>query len=386
MKIISVVGARPNFMKVAPFIHSINKYNKELIAKGQKPIDHILVHTGQHYDDRMSQAFFEALNIPEADINLGIGSGTHAEQVGHSMIELEKVFVREKPDWVVVYGDVNATIAATITAKKLNIKVCHVEAGLRSGDMLMPEEINRLVTDRLADLLLVPDKLSIENLKSEGVPDSKIKFVGNIMIDTLEENREKASKLDMNEIIQKNAISPSLLVSLSHNSPYALMTLHRPSNVDDKNILEAITQFITNEVTKEIPLVWTVHPRTEKQLKKFKLWDGLLQNKNIYFLHPLDYHSMLKLNMHATIMLTDSGGLQEECTVLGTPCLTMRWNTERPITLREYGGASVLVGNNIDQIRKEFFDTLKQERKPERPELWDGKTAERCLEAILNFK
>jgi len=171
MKIISVVGARPNFMKVAPFIHSINKYNKELIAKGQKPIDHILVHTGQHYDDRMSQAFFEALNIPEADINLGIGSGTHAEQVGHSMIELEKVFVREKPDWVVVYGDVNATIAATITAKKLNIKVCHVEAGLRSGDMLMPEEINRLVTDRLADLLLVPDKLSIENLKSEGVPD-----------------------------------------------------------------------------------------------------------------------------------------------------------------------------------------------------------------------
>jgi len=242
-------------MKVAPFIHNINKNNKELIAKGQKPINHILVHTGQHYDDRMSQAFFEALNIPEADINLGIGLGTHAEQVGHSMIEPEKVFVRGKPDWVVIYGEVNATIAATITAKKLNIKVCHVEAGLRSGDWTMPEEINRLVTDRLADLLLVPDKLSIENLKNEGVPDSKIKFVGNIMIDTLEENREKASKLVMNEIIQKNPMSPSLLVSLSVNSPYALMTLHRPSNVDDKNILEAKTQFITNEVTKEIPLV-----------------------------------------------------------------------------------------------------------------------------------
>ena len=382
MKIISVVGARPNFMKVAPFIHTIATYNKT----NKNKVEHLLVHTGQHYDDRMSKAFFKALNIPEAEINLGIGSGTHAEQVGHSMIELEKVFVREKPDWVVIYGDVNATMAATVTAKKLHIKVCHVEAGLRSGDMKMPEEINRLVTDRLADLLLVPDKLSIENLKSEGVPESKIEFVGNIMIDTLEANREEASKLDMHEILQKNALSLSHVVFLSPKSPYALMTLHRPSNVDDKTILEAITQFIKDEVTKKIPLIWAVHPRTEKQLKKFKLWDSLLQNENIFLLHPLDYHSMLKLNMHASIMLTDSGGLQEECTVLGTPCLTMRWNTERPITLREYGGASVLVGNNIERIRKEFFDTLKQERKPERPELWDGKTAERCLEAILNYK
>lgn len=380
MKIISVVGARPNFMKVAPFIHTIATHNKT----NKNKVEHLLVHTGQHYDDRMSQAFFEALNIPEAEINLGIGSGTHAEQVGQSMIELEKVFIHENPDWVVIYGDVNATMAATVTAKKLHIKVCHVEAGLRSGDMKMPEEINRLVTDRLSDLLLVPDKLSIENLKSEGVPESKIKFVGNIMIDTLEANREKASKLDLNEILQKNALSLSHFVSLSPNSPYALMTLHRPSNVDDKTILGAITQFITNEVTKEIPLIWAIHPRTEKQLKKFKLWDGLLHHKNIFLLHPLDYHSMLKLNMHASIMLTDSGGLQEECTVLGTPCLTLRWNTERPITLREHGGASVLVGNNIEQIRKEFFDTLKQERKPERPELWDGKTAERCLQAILN--
>lgn len=381
MKIISVVGARPNFMKVAPFIHSITNYNKSNINK----VEHLLVHTGQHYDDRMSKAFFKALNIPDADINLGIGSGTHAEQVGNSMIELEKVFINEKPDWVVIYGDVNATMAATVTAKKLHIKVCHVEAGLRSGDIKMPEEINRLVTDRLSDLLLVPDKLSIENLKKEGVPESKIKFVGNIMIDTLEANREKASKLDMNEILQENALSPSLSVSLSPNSPYALMTLHRPSNVDDKTILGAITQFISNEVTKEIPLIWAVHPRTEKQLKTFGLWDQLMDTENIYLVHPLDYHSMLKLNMHASIMLTDSGGLQEECTVLGTPCLTMRWNTERPITLREHGGASILVGNNIERIRKEFFDTIKQERKPERPELWDGKTAERCLRAILDY-
>jgi UDP-N-acetylglucosamine 2-epimerase (non-hydrolysing) len=233
--------------------------------------------------------------------------------------------------------------------------------------------------------LLVPDKLSIENLKREGVSETQIKFVGNIMIDTLEANREKATKLDMNEILQENALSRSLLVSLSHNSSYALMTLHRPSNVDDKTILEAITHFITEEVAKEIPLIWAVHPRTKKQLKTFGLWDQLIATENIYLVHPLDYHSMLKLNMHASMMLTDSGGLQEECTVLGTPCLTMRWNTERPITLREHGGASVLVGNNINQMRKEFFDTLKQERKPKRPELWDGKTAERCLQAILNY-
>ncbi len=382
MKIISVVGARPNFMKVAPFIHTIATYNKN----NKNKVEHLLVHTGQHYDDRMSKAFFAALNIPEAEINLGIGSGTHAEQVGHSMIELEKVFVREKPDWVVIYGDVNATMAATVTAKKLHIKVCHVEAGLRSGDMKMPEEINRLVTDRLADLLLVPDKLSIENLKSEGVPESKIEFVGNIMIDTLEANRAKANQLTIQTIIESNRMVKSNELPGISDQPYALMTLHRPSNVDEKEVLSGITNFLDDEVSKALPLIWAVHPRTEKQLKKFKLWEGLLQNENIFLLHPLDYHSMLKLNMHASIMLTDSGGLQEECTVLGTPCLTMRWNTERPITLREHGGASVLVGNNIERIRKEFFDTLQQERKPERPELWDGKTAERCLQAILNYK
>lgn len=380
MKIISVVGARPNFMKVAPFIHAIKSHNAN-----QSPvtIHHSLIHTGQHYDDRMSKAFFEALKIPNADINLGIGSGTHAEQVGNSMIALEKIFIAEKPDWVVIYGDVNATMAATVSAKKLHIKVCHVEAGLRSGDMKMPEEINRLVTDRLADLLLVPDKLSIENLKKEGVEDHRIKFVGNIMIDTLEANREQAKSLEINTIIKENQLSNS-----SHKlrvTRYALITMHRPSNVDDKEILSAITDFIKNEVATKLPVIWTVHPRTEKQLKEFGLWEKLSSVENIVLLYPLDYHSMLRLNMDAQIMLTDSGGLQEECTVLGTPCLTMRWNTERPITLREHGGASVLVGNNIERIREEFFFTLEQKRKPERPELWDGKTAERCLEAIINY-
>ena len=203
MKIISVVGARPNFMKIAPFMHEVIKYNKE----NDSIIEHLLVHTGQHYDDRMSKAFFEALNIPNADINLGIGSGSHAEQVGNTMIAFEKVLLEHQPDWVIVLGDVNATLACSVTAKKLHIKVCHIEAGLRSGDEKMPEEINRLVTDRLSDLLLTPDTLSIENLKKEGVPDSKIKFVGNIMIDTLESNRDKAAKMEISEIIEENLIS-----------------------------------------------------------------------------------------------------------------------------------------------------------------------------------
>lgn len=389
MKIISVVGARPNFMKVAPFIHEINNYNSN--HNSQFTIHHLLVHTGQHYDDRMSKTFFEALNIPDADINLGIGSGSHAEQVGQSMIALEKVFETKKPDWVVIYGDVNATLAASVTAKKLHIKVCHVEAGLRSGDIKMPEEINRLVTDRLSDLLLTPDKLSIENLKKEGVEDSKIRFVGNIMIDTLEANREKANTLDIETIIHNNSIStPNAKRETrqpeTRNQRFALMTLHRPSNVDNKEVLEPLVNFLCNEASKEMDLIWAVHPRTEKQLKTFDLWEKVLSTPRILLVHPLDYHSMLKLNMHAQIMLTDSGGLQEECTVLGTPCLTMRWNTERPITLREHGGASILVGNNIDRIRKEFFDTLQKDRKPERPERWDGKTAERCLQAILDYK
>jgi UDP-N-acetylglucosamine 2-epimerase (non-hydrolysing) len=384
MKIISVVGARPNFMKVAPFIHSINKYNDQL-NNDQLSVKHLLVHTGQHYDDRMSKAFFDALNIPNADINLGIGSGTHAEQVGQSMIELEKVFISESPDWIVIYGDVNATLSASVTAKKLHIKVCHVEAGLRSGDIKMPEEINRLVTDRLSDLLLTPDKLSIENLKKEGVPDSKIVFVGNIMIDTLEANREKSFNLKIPDILNKNLIFNKNIL-LNQQDAYALITLHRPSNVDKKETLTSIANFITDEISQQIPVIWAVHPRTEKQLKAFNLWDNILTIPNVYIVYPLGYHEMSKLNMHAKIMLTDSGGLQEECTILGTPCLTMRWNTERPITLREHGGASVLVGNNIEKIRNEFFDTLNKDRKPERPELWDGNTAKRCLNAILNYK
>lgn len=383
MKIISVVGARPNFMKIAPFIRAIQEEN----SSQKKQIKHLLVHTGQHYDDRMSRAFFKALGIPDADINLGVGSGSHAEQVGHTMIELEKVLISEKPDWVVVVGDVNATLSASVTAKKLWIKVCHIEAGLRSGDMTMPEEINRLVTDRLSDLLLTPDKLSIQNLRNEGVSENKIKFVGNIMIDTLEANRQKASQLKMEDIINANALNPkSPPFGGIKGGAFAVLTMHRPSNVDQKEILEPIINFLCEEVAKDMPLLWPIHPRTQKQLKKFGLWEKVTATNKLVLLHPIGYHEMLRLNMDATIMLTDSGGLQEECTVLGTPCLTLRWNTERPITLREHGGASVLVGNNVNRMRDEYQATLKEGRKPVRPDLWDGKTAERCLREILNFE
>lgn len=385
MKIISVVGARPNFMKIAPFIKEVDNHNKN---NGNK-IEHILVHTGQHYDDRMSKTFFEALNIPEADINLGIGSGTHAEQVGKTMIAFEKVLMEYKPDWVIVLGDVNATLAASVAARKLHIKVCHIEAGLRSGDETMPEEINRLVTDRLSNLLLTPDKISIENLKKEGVPDERIKFVGNIMIDTLEANRERAEKLKITDIIKDNVIKEQIPFSGFNNidkSQYALMTMHRPSNVDHREVLEPIIRFLLDEVTRDMKILWPIHPRAQKQLQIFGLWNEVLKNSNLILLHPLGYHEMLRLNMDAKIILTDSGGLQEESTVLGTPCLTLRWNTERPVTLKEYGGASVLVGNNVERIRKEYLETLKSNRKPVRPELWDGKTAGRCLQAIIDFK
>ena len=383
MKIISVVGARPNFMKISPFIKVIGEYN---IENPDNPLEHILVHTGQHYDERMSRSFFESLNIPNADINLGIGSGTHAEQVGNTMIEFEKVCLLEQPDWIIVVGDVNATLACSVTAKKLHIKVCHIEAGLRSGDKKMPEEINRLVTDRLSDLLLTPDRMSIENLKKEGVPDNQINFVGNIMIDTLESNRIKAEALDVQNIIIENIIEGQSNRQNYDLDSFGIITIHRPSNVDQKKILEPLIRFILDEVVVDRTIIWIMHPRTQKQLENFTLWEDILEKEQLILLHPLGYHEILKLNMDAKIMLTDSGGLQEECTILGTPCLTLRWNTERPITLKENGGVSILVGNNVDKIRRGYIKILKQNTEIVIPELWDGNTASRCLKAILNYE
>jgi len=383
MRIISIVGARPNFMKIAPFAHAIERHNAVLDDQSTDRIEHVLVHTGQHYDERMSKSFFDALDIPHPDIDLEIGSGSHAEQVGNTMIAFEKVLREHKPDWVVVVGDVNATCACSITAKKEHIKVAHIEAGLRSFDMKMPEEINRLVTDRLSDLLLTPDELSSENLRKEGVPEERIKFVGNIMIDTLEAHREAAAKLDITGIIKANALSSSpFQLSEFQLSEFSLMTMHRPSNVDKQEILAPIIDFLLNEVCRNQPLIWAIHPRAAKQLKAFGLWERVAAEPNMILLHPLSYHEMLRLNMDANLMLTDSGGLQEECCVLGTPCMTLRWNTERPITLREHGGASVLVGNAVENLKRGYVTVRNQPRSPQRPPLWDGRTAERIVVAL----
>ena len=381
MKIVSVVGARPNFMKVAPLCRALKAYPQ---------VEHVLVHTGQHYDVRMSEQFFKELDIPNPDINLGIGSGSHAEQVGKTMIAFEKVVREEKPDWVVVLGDVNATIACSITAKKEHVKCAHVEAGLRSRDMDMPEEINRLVTDRLSDLLFTPDRLSDANLRAEGVPEERIKFVGNIMIDTLEREREKASALDLNEAVRENLIedggdvaAKNAKLAVLKDREYVAMTMHRPSNVDQRETLVPAMRFFLDEVVKDYPIVWAIHPRAQKMLKEFGLWEEVVSNPNMILVNPLGYHAMLRLNMGAKLFMTDSGGLQEECCVLGTPCLTMRWNTERPITLAEHGGASRLVGNDVGKIRAAYLEALSTDRKPSRPELWDGHTAERIAQILV---
>ena len=378
MKIVSVVGARPNFMKVAPLCRALKAY---------PDVEHVLVHTGQHYDVRMSERFFEELDIPLPDINLGIGSGTHAEQVGRTMIAFEKVVRDVRPDWVVVLGDVNATIACSITAKKEHVRCAHVEAGLRSGDMDMPEEINRIVTDRLCDLLLTPDRLSSANLRREGVVEDRIRFVGNIMIDTLERERGKAAALDIADIVRGNMIDgcaakAGSLPTLADGG-YAAMTMHRPSNVDSREVLAPLIEFILGEVAAEMPVVWAMHPRAKKQLEAFGLWERVASNPGMILVDPLGYHAMLRLNMGARVMLTDSGGLQEECCVLGTPCLTMRWNTERPVTLMEHGGASELVGNDVGRLGEAYRRAMSAARKPTRPELWDGHAADRIAEAIV---
>lgn len=363
MKVINVASARPNFMKVAPLLEEY---------KNHKEIEAQLLHTGQHYDYEMSKIFFDELGIPAPDHHLGVGSGTHAEQTAKVMTEFEKVLQKEQPDWVVVVGDVNPTMACTIVANKMGIKVAHVEAGLRSYDRNMPEEINRVLTDSIADLLLTPSIDGNMNLIKEGIPEEKIRFAGNIMIDTLFNMRKRSdestilSELD----IEKNG--------------YALVTLHRPSNVDQENTLSNFVR-VLKETAEDLPLVWPVHPRSKNNAGEFGLWEELQAIDKLHLLEPVGYLDNVSLMNNARLVLTDSGGIQEETTALGVPCLTARENTERPITITE--GTNTLVGTDpgviLDHIEKYLQDGVGENADLPKPLYWDGNTAKRIVKAIL---
>jgi len=366
IKVINIVGARPNFMKIAPIIEEMKK-----AGLGQ-----ILIHTGQHYDYQMSRLFFDELKLPRPHINLGVGSGTHAQQTGEIMKKVERVFVKEKPDLVVVVGDVNSTLACALTASKLMIPVAHVEAGLRSFDRSMPEEINRVLTDAISEYLFVTEESGIKNLLREGISKDKIFFVGNTMIDTLLKYKKKAKYT-----------SPLDGIPLNH-IPYAVLTLHRPNNIEDKKRLECILKALKT-VSKEIPIIFPAHPRTLKQLRRFGM-TGFLTEVNssitsgIYLVKPLGYLQFLNLMMKSRLVFTDSGGIQEETTVLGIPCLTLRENTERPVTITY--GTNVLVGADRERIVNEARKRLNgMVKKQCIPELWDGRAAERIV-SILQEK
>ena len=362
MKIACVVGARPNFMKIAPILEAMKPYPK---------LQPLLVHTGQHYDYEMSGVFFEDLNIPDPDIHLGVGSGSHAVQTARIMIEFEKVILEHQPDLVLVVGDVNSTLACALVAAKLHTPVAHVEAGIRSFDRTMPEEINRIVTDAVSDYLFPPSEFGRENLLHEGIPEEKIFLVGDVMIDTLLKYQKRAAQ------------TPILKELGLAQKSYALMTMHRHHNVDIKENLIAVLDAI-DHVQKRIPIVFSMHPRTKKRIEEFQLESRLPSMKNLTVIEPVGYLRFLNLMMHAKFVITDSGGMQEETTVLNIPCLTLRENTERPETIDE--GTNTLVGNDTQRIIEESFKILNGQGKTGTyPELWDGHAAERVA-SILNQK
>lgn len=359
-RVIIVAGARPNFMKIAPLMHEFKKHNSQF--------ETILVHTGQHYDFEMSEVFFQNLNIPEPDIYLNIGSGSHAVQTARIMMAFEKVILKEKPDVIIVVGDVNSTAACSIVASKLDVKIVHVEAGLRSFDRSMPEEINRLITDSLSDMLFVSESSGIRNLKKEGIDSNKACFVGNIMIDTLLSNMRAINKSD---ILRKLSLK---------KKKYCVMTMHRPSNVDSKDTLLEIYD-ILRSISQKIKIIYPIHPRTKKMIKTNKFLDKFERLNNFLMINPLGYIDFVKLVKESSFVLTDSGGIQEETTVLKVPCLTMRENTERPVTITK--GTNHLVGRDKKKIMRQVGNIMRgKTKKTSIPKFWDGKTAERIIKLL----
>ena len=364
MKIILVVGARPNFMKAAPILEELRKFPEWF--------DSILVHTGQHYDERMSQVFFGELGLPVPDRYLEVGSGSHATQTARVMMAFEKVLLEERPDRVVVVGDVNSTLACTLDAAKLHIPVAHVEAGLRSGDRTMPEEINRMVTDALADLLFTTERSADENLRREGMDPDEVFFVGNVMIDTLRRFEKKAED------------SPVLQQVGLDGAAYALLTLHRPSNVDERAPFERILRALA-DIQVRVPVIFPIHPRTRKRMEALHLRGMVEEMEHVHLIEPVGYLSFLKLQKHARLVLTDSGGIQEETTVFGVPCLTLRETTERPVTLEV--GTNVLVGTDPEVIVREALKILNgRGKRGTIPEGWDGRAAERIVETLRTVR
>jgi len=357
VKAVVIVGARPNFMKAAPLIREFRK----------RPRMHtLLVHTGQHYDENMSRVFFEDLELPEPDIHLGVGSGSHAEQTGKVMVAFEGVVSRERPDLIIVVGDVNSTLACSLVGAKALVPVAHVEAGLRSFDLAMPEEINRMVTDILSKFCFTTSPEAETNLLREGVDPGRIFFVGNIMIDSLLFYLERAER---SHIVEE--------LGVTHGG-YVLVTLHRPSNVDESGVFTGIMGALA-DVARQIPVVFPVHPRTRKMIESARCAFAIPESLKL--IEPLGYLDFIKAMRHARIVITDSGGIQEETTVLGIPCITVRENTERPITIDM--GTNVLVGADPEKIRGEAARILNGAARAHRvPPLWDGKTAGRIADII----
>lgn len=359
-KLALVVGARPNFMKAAPLMRELRRHPDRFTP--------ILIHTGQHYDTKMSDLFFKELGMPMPDIFLGVGSGTHAEQTAKIMIEMEKSLTAEHPDLTVVFGDINSTMAASIVAAKLGIPVAHVEAGLRSFDNGMPEEINRIVTDRLSDILFVSEPSGLKNLANEGVPEEKIHFVGNIMIDSLIANLEACRK---SAILDQLSLQPK---------KYVVLTLHRPSNVDNQHILHDLLIAIA-KIGAQAPVVFPCHPRTAKEMNKGGVLDQI-DPKVLRITEPLGYLDFLRLQSDSFFVVTDSGGIQEETTYLQIPCITLRYNTERPVTVDE--GTNQLIGPEPEKLLAVAHEIIAgRSKKGKIPQLWDGHTAERIV-ALLS--